>query len=378
MRKELFKGYESGKGLLPILRDLTHAEFKVARPDLHQALVTNVAISIPTEGLDAIIKRIVAGIEAMIHKKFDFSKISVEETLRLQDESKTAKAKDPWAELESRLSGFPGEINQMRRKLERTWKEMARRVSDTREWRSLALARVKLADDVVREVLDYVVEKEEFTPGDFALIARGGYGRGFLSEGSDVDITLLFAEEIPNEAKPFWARFEQTLTDVWGAVPCIRVSPLATSVTACVKEWQRVFSEEDAARLASFVSFAYSRCMAGSGTLHERLRQEWREIARTAGAAELESLLRKLRERLQTMTVDHSALSFHLKNDAGGVLEFRLIGFIEQFLSCRSVQFAPDEVELVKAHEFFLVLRDQLHRLTRTPLPGAWECGRLA
>lgn len=375
--KELFKGYESGKALLPILRGLNHAEFKVVSPEWDQALLTNVAISIPVDGVDVIVKRIVAGIEAMVRKRLDVSKVTTAEPTRVPEEKKTPDAGDTWAQMESRLLRFDDEIEQMRQRLERAWAELSRRFADAGEWRSLALERVKLADEVVREVLDYVIEKEEFTPRDYALIARGGYGRGFLSEGSDVDITLLFAEEIPDPAKPFWVRFEQTLTDVWAAVPCIKVSPLATSLASCARDWRRVFAGEDAARLALFVSFAYSRCLAGSGELHQRLRQEWRVVVKEGSAANVESLLTQLRERLQARAVDPTAKSFNLKKDAGGILEYRLTGFIEQFLSCRSVQFAPDDVELAKAHEFFLILRDHLHRLTRTPMMAASDVARM-
>ena len=155
-------------------------------------------------------------------------------------------------------------------------------------------------------------------------------------------------------------------------VPCIKVSPLATSLAACTTDWRRVFAEKDATRLAMFVSFAYSRCLTGSGDLHQRLRGEWQAVAKGASAANVESLLAQLRERLRAMAMDPTAKSFNLKKDAGGILEYRLTGFIEQFLSCRSVQFAPDDVDLGKAHEFFLVLRDHIHRLTRTPIVA--EC----
>jgi len=377
VKRELFRAYEAGKGLLPILRELTHAAFEAARPDFHLALATNVAIRIPPEGIDGIITRVLAGIEALLNQRLDATTLRREVTGHPGSGNPAATSDDPWADLTSRLSCFPAEIIRMRSTLERAWDEMTRRASATHGWRSLASNRVRLVDEVVREVLDHVIEQQIFTPRDVALIARGGYGRGFLSEGSDVDITLLFGRAIPDEAAPFWARFELVLTDVINAVPCIRVSPLATTVAACGQEWQRVFSQEDPVRLASFASFAYSRHLAGSFPLHEQLRQRWREVATGAGRAEIESLVGRLRERIDTIALDPMTNSFHLKNDAGGVLEFRLIGFIEQFLSCRAREFTPDVAELAQAHEFFLVLRDQVERTTHTPLIARSDVERL-
>lgn len=104
--------------------------------------------------------------------------------------------------------------------------------------------------------------------------------------------------------------------------------------------------------------------------LHDALRDEWRNVALSANAGNVEALKVLLRERLQSKPMDAMERVFNLKKDAGGILEFRLTGFIEQFLSCRLVQFSADDLELAKAHEFFLVLRDHMYRITRSHVVG--------
>lgn len=365
VKKELFRAYELGKGLLPILRDVTHAEFTLVSPDMHQALVTNVAITLPASGLEAIGRRILAGIETMIQSRLEFTEVAPKpgpsEVI-----SSAPVNDDEWSQLKSRLAKFPAEIEQLRQALQRSWRALAQRGSATHNWKALASERVNLADSVVREVLEYVISQVDFTPANYSVVARGGYGRGFLSEGSDVDISLVFAGDLPREAEGFWKSFQETLTDVWSVVPCIRVAPLATTIFSCAREWHHAVSTGEVP-LESYVSFAFSRCIAGSNDIHEQLRHEWRAIAREADFNTVATIVRKLRPRLQ-LPVTSATHTFNLKSDAGGVLDFRLTSFVEQFLSCRGTHLYLDDVQLVRAHEFFLVLRDQLHRLNRTPL----------
>jgi hypothetical protein len=115
----------------------------------------------------------------------------------------------------------------------------------------------------------------------------------------------------------------------------------------------------------------------GSGELHQRLRQAWQAVAKGATRENLDSLASQFRERLQKLQLDSTARSFNLKNDAGAILECRLTGFIEQLLSCRLKQFAPGNFELVDAHEFFLILRDHVHRFKRSHLVAQGDLERV-
>ncbi|HQE62462.1 MAG TPA: hypothetical protein PLV10_09345, partial [Candidatus Latescibacteria bacterium] len=57
-----------------------------------------------------------------------------------------------------------------------------------------------VVDAVVIEAYRAVMLNGEGTPGECALIALGGYGRGALNICSDVDLLFLFADEVPEQS----------------------------------------------------------------------------------------------------------------------------------------------------------------------------------
>jgi len=62
---EVVRAYEQGKPLIPVLLDTTHAELQERKPDLAQCLGAAVSIRIPSEGVPAVLPRIVGGLIAL-------------------------------------------------------------------------------------------------------------------------------------------------------------------------------------------------------------------------------------------------------------------------------------------------------------------------
>jgi hypothetical protein len=62
---EVVRAYESGRPFLPVLRNITHAEFQQRQPVWRQALGASTSISIPPEGVPGIVERVIAGLRAL-------------------------------------------------------------------------------------------------------------------------------------------------------------------------------------------------------------------------------------------------------------------------------------------------------------------------
>lgn len=63
--REVVRAHESGKRFVPVLRDVTYVEFERRRPDWQQAVGSATAISVPKEGVEAILGRLVDGLKAL-------------------------------------------------------------------------------------------------------------------------------------------------------------------------------------------------------------------------------------------------------------------------------------------------------------------------
>ena len=63
--REVVRGLETGKPFLPLLRDVTHVEFQNRQPEWRSAVGAATSIQVPADGVESIIPRIIAGLEAL-------------------------------------------------------------------------------------------------------------------------------------------------------------------------------------------------------------------------------------------------------------------------------------------------------------------------
>jgi hypothetical protein len=61
--KEVVRAHESSKSFVPILRDISHAEFQQRQPEWREAIGSAASIRIPQEGVGAIIPLIIEGVK---------------------------------------------------------------------------------------------------------------------------------------------------------------------------------------------------------------------------------------------------------------------------------------------------------------------------
>jgi hypothetical protein len=63
--KEVVRAHESAKNFVPVLRDITHAEFQRRQPEWREAIGSATSIGIPKEGVSAILPLVIEGIRAL-------------------------------------------------------------------------------------------------------------------------------------------------------------------------------------------------------------------------------------------------------------------------------------------------------------------------
>jgi hypothetical protein len=63
--KEVVRAHESAKHFIPILRDITHAEFQKRQPDWREAIGSAASMCIPTEGVTLILQPVLEGIRSL-------------------------------------------------------------------------------------------------------------------------------------------------------------------------------------------------------------------------------------------------------------------------------------------------------------------------
>lgn len=63
--KEVVRAHESAKHFIPILRDITHAEFQKRQPEWREAIGSATSIRIPSEGVTAVLPLILDGLKSL-------------------------------------------------------------------------------------------------------------------------------------------------------------------------------------------------------------------------------------------------------------------------------------------------------------------------
>jgi [protein-PII] uridylyltransferase len=85
----------------------------------------------------------------------------------------------------------------------------------TGDGRACVAQRTRLVEDILARLWNDIVSPDEAKPANFALIATGGFGRGWLFPYSDIDLLFLFADRDAEQAfKDPVRRFSQELWDL--------------------------------------------------------------------------------------------------------------------------------------------------------------------
>jgi [protein-PII] uridylyltransferase len=200
------------------------------------------------------------------------------------------------------------------------------------------------------------------------LVATGGYGRGILNPGSDVDILFLIPGKIsrplPAAADALFQRLFYLLTDIK-----IKVSPVTRTVAECVE-----LSQTDNETQTSLLEL---RFLKGDETLFEKLQTEFEKKCLKGHAAQyLEMRRRDVDQRHQRYSNTVYLQEPNIKHGCGGLRDYQNVLWVSRVKAgVRSVaELAKKKIistiaarELDRAYDFLHRVRNELHYVEKRP-----------
>ena len=98
----------------------------------------------------------------------------------------------------------------------------------------IASARSELLDAVLGVMFKAAISRQEGDKPEVALVAQGGYGRGHLNPGSDLDLLFLLPSDSHKLPKSISKTIEEILYILWDAG--FKVGHACRSIDECVSE----------------------------------------------------------------------------------------------------------------------------------------------
>jgi len=176
----------------------------------------------------------------------------------------------------------------------------------------LAPARARWMDELLRRAWSRFFEAEAL---DLALVAVGGYGRGELHPGSDVDLMVLLGDQTLDARR---SGLEDFLTFLWDIG--LEVGHSVRTVEDC--------AHEGAADITVATSLMEARLLTGSLALFEQMRAVTGPDRIWPDAAFFESKQQERQQRCQRYNETAFNLEPNIKEGPGGLRDLQMIGWV--------------------------------------------------
>ena len=271
--------------------------------------------------------------------------------------NETALALFDAAEFERELTAAPNPIAPFRALLKQSdarFKDLFLQDVPAHE---LVPTRARLMDQLLRRAWLRFFEADAL---DLALVAVGGYGRGELHPGSDVDLMILLGDQTLDARR---SGLEDFLTFLWDIG--LEVGHSVRTVEDCARE--------GAADITVATSLMEARLLIGSASLFEQMRAVTGPDRIWPDAAFFESKQQERQQRCQRYNETAFNLEPNIKEGPGGLRDLQMIGWVTKrhfgastlrelvdhgFLSPREYE------ELIECRNFLWQIRFALHVLT--------------
>src|SRR5277367_5226856 len=213
--------------------------------------------------------------------------------------------------------------------------------SVTGEGRTALARRTALVDSIVRRLWDEIIINPGASetsdpanlhrPKDFALVATGGFGRGWLFPHSDID--LLFLHASGNSESEYKDRIRSFSQELWDLR--LKLSPATRSLAECEKL--------DPNNVEFAISLLDCRYLAGDRELFERLREK--AVPRLVGR-ECHNLIQNLGEITRARHHKFGNTVFHLepnvKDGPGGLRDYNVANWLALISAMEKLKVWPD------------------------------------
>src|ERR1700687_1634326 len=207
--------------------------------------------------------------------------------------------------------------------------------SVTGEGRTALARRTALVDSIVQRLWKEIIAgsrpADPDSPKNFALVATGGFGRGWLFPHSDIDLLFLHnGANSESEFKDPIRRFSQELWDLR-----LKLSPATRNLSEC----ERL----DPNNVEFAVSLLDCRYLAGDRELFSRLREK--AVPRLVGR-DCQNLIQNLAEITRTRHHKFGNTVFHLepnvKDGPGGLRDYNVANWLALISAMEKLKVWPD------------------------------------
>jgi [protein-PII] uridylyltransferase len=222
-----------------------------------------------------------------------------------------------------------------------------------------AFARSEFLDGLMR--LLFAMAEGEGGPSKLALVANGGYGRGYLNPGSDLDILILLPRAATKLGKTQRAFIDRILYPLWDLG--FKVGHASRSSRECIAEAQ----DDPHTRTTLFDS----RLLAGDEKLFKNFQEAFRrEVIIKRRDHFLEDRRADLTARYRTYSNTVFLQEPNLKESPGALRDFHNLLWISDALfetrdlttlSKRGLLCPEASQELAEGFEFLMRVRNDLH-----------------
>ena len=212
--------------------------------------------------------------------------------------------------------------------------------SATGEGRTAVARRTALVDTIVQRLWNELIVSSNYaepdSPKNLALVATGGFGRGWLFPYSDIDLLFLHAgSDSESKFKDSIRRFSQELWDLR-----LKLSPATRNLAECEKL--------DPNNVEFAISLLDCRYLAGDRELFSRLREK--AVPRLVGR-DCQNLIQNLAEITRARHHKFGNTVFHLepnvKDGPGGLRDYNVANWLALISAMEKLKVWPDAKTLL-------------------------------
>ena len=222
-------------------------------------------------------------------------------------------------------------IGELRSSLNDESDRIQREFQSSGDGRNAVTQRTRLVEDVLARLWHDIVSSDESKPTNLALVATGGFGRGWLFPYSDIDILFLFGDRDAEQTfKDPVRRFSQELWDLR-----LKLSPASRTLAEC--------DRYDLNNTEFTISLLDCRHLLGDRDLFRRLHDK---VIPKLVMRESKSLLQGLAEVTRERHTKHGMTLYHLepnlKEAPGGLRDCNVANWLSLISAMDKLHDWPD------------------------------------
>ncbi|MEP2777398.1 MAG: [protein-PII] uridylyltransferase [Luteolibacter sp.] len=225
----------------------------------------------------------------------------------------------------------------------------------------IASARSAVIDTLLSAILASTLKSQNVDSSTLSLVAIGGYGRGTLNPGSDIDLLFLLPRASNRLPKSVQELVQRVLYPLWDMG--FKVGHAARSISECIAEAR--------ADQQSFTALMDTRLVAGNEKLYSDFLTRFEKSCTGKGQNTfLETRRRDLRSRYEKSSHTVFLQEPNVKESCGGLRDYQNILWVSQVKTgSRSLRKLVDDRlitantlrEIEEAYDFLMRVRNELH-----------------